>query len=181
MAPLPESVAGECISHIFVKTKPPFLTAAQLLVASRAASSPAPSVVHKYRRQSRLQVSYLAVPESPWPQSCPHGAVRDYNCACCCFSCNAELTAESCVQRPQGCTSAADNEVCDILSALELPESEDSMDATAFQTNVTDSRTAEDLDYWTALGPTPPPTEGRSDQQALVGLTSPRGFVFRHT
>ena len=88
--------------------------------------------------------------------------------------------AENYSQRPQECTFAADNEVCDILRALELPESED-WDAIAFHRNVVDNRTAEDLEYSNVLGPTPPPTEGRSDQQALVGLTSPRGFVFRHT
>ena len=157
-----------------------FITSAQLLVASRAASRPAPSVVHKYRRQSRLQVSYLQVPESPWSPNCPHGAARDSNCVCCCLACDADETVQHCIARPHGCSSAADNEVCDILGALELPESEDSMDAIEFQRRALQVHHG-DGEFSSALGPTPPPTEGRSDQQALAGLTSPRGFVFRRT
>lgn len=139
-------------------------------------------MVHKYRRQSRLQVSYLAVPESPWPQICPHGAIRDSECACSCFACHADLTVQNRDAHPHGCTSAADNEVCDILRALELPECEDSMDAIVFQSRPQDIHN-ENCEFSSTLGPTPPPTEGRSDQQvqAVVGLTSPRGFVFRRT
>jgi hypothetical protein len=105
--------------------------------------------------------------------------MRDSSCVCCCSACDAEHTVD-CVQRPYGCSSAADNEVCDILGALELPESEDSMDAIAFQRHAQDVN-PEEREYSSALGPTPPPAQGRSDQQVLVGLTSPRGFVFRRT
>ena len=168
------------MNHFCADVPMHFLTSVQLLVASRAASRPAPSVVHKYRRQSRLQVSYLAVPESPWPQSCPHGATRDSRCVCCCFACDVEQSVKSCIERPHGFTSAADTEVCDILGALELPESEDSMDSILFQRRDQDI-CPEDREYSSALGPTPPPTEGRSDQQAIAGMTSPRGFVFRRT
>jgi hypothetical protein len=125
-------------------------------------------------------VSYLAVPESPWPQICPHGATRDSSCICSCFACHAELTVQARVAHPNGCTTAADNEVCDILRALELPECDDSMDVIRFQSLPQDMQ-SENGEFSSTLGPTPPPTEGRSDQQVVVGLTSPRGFVFRRT
>jgi hypothetical protein len=54
------------------------------------------------------------------------------------------------------------------------------MEAIEFQSRPQDVRN-EDCEFSSTLGPTPPPTEGRADQQTLVGLTSPRGFVFRRT
>lgn len=156
------------------------MTSVQLLVASRATSRHAPSVVHKYRRQSRLQVSYLAVPESPWPHTCPHGLIRDFNCVSGCFICDTDHTIENCIHGQHSCSAAADNEVCDILGALDLPESEDSMDTTEFERHAQETRSLYHENSG-ALGPTPPPDDSRSDQQVLVGLTSPRGFVFRRT
>jgi hypothetical protein len=144
-----------CLTNSMASVRPSCLTQRlQMLVASRAASRPAPSVVHKYRRQSRLQVSYLAVPDSPWPQCCPHGAARDCGCVCACAACEQEQNAKACVEYPHGSCAAADNEVCDIMSALLLPESEDSMDAADFHRRSQDTSAGE---YSSALGPTPPP------------------------